>query len=226
MSGEAQQAIAAAGPGAEDLVQRIGQLTRMLRESMRELGLDKEVEKAAQAIPNARERLNYVASMTEQAADRALNAIDRAQPLQNDMEQRARALDERWKAWFEDPLELDQARDLVLATRGFLGSVPEVTRATNQELLEIMMAQDFQDLTGQVIKKMMVVIQELEHQLLQVLLDSVPEGQERVELQRRLDEDAVRADVSLVNGPQIKPDGADVVSNQDQVDSLLDELGF
>src|SRR5690554_685956 len=67
------------GPG-EDLVLRIGQLTRMLRENMRELGLDKEIEKAAEAIPDARDRLSYVATMTEQAADRALNAIDRAQP--------------------------------------------------------------------------------------------------------------------------------------------------
>lgn len=226
MSGKAQQVIAAAGPGGEDLVQRIGQLTRMLRESMRELGLDKEVEKAAQAIPDARERLNYVASMTEQAAERALNAIDRAQPLQNDIEVRAKALDEQWAAWFENPMELDQARELVLETRGFLGEVPKVTSATNQELLEIMMAQDFQDLTGQVIKKMMGVIQEVEHQLLQVLLDSVPEGHDRNELQRRLDDDAAKAEVSLVNGPQIKAGGEDVVSSQDQVDSLLDELGF
>ncbi|QIB64300.1 protein phosphatase CheZ [Kineobactrum salinum] len=226
MSGTAQQASSAAGTG-DELVQRIGQLTRMLRESMRELGLDKEVEKAAQAIPDARERLNYVASMTEQAAERALNAIDRAQPLQNDIEVRAKALDEQWQAWFENPIELEQARELVQETRGFLGSVPEVTRATNQELLEIMMAQDFQDLTGQVIKKMMGVIQEVEHQLLQVLLDSVPEGHERGELQRRLDDpEAGKIDVSLVNGPQIKTDGEDVVSSQDQVDSLLDDLGF
>lgn len=227
MSGDAQQSSA---QGADDLVQRIGQLTRMLRESMRELGLDKEIEKAAEAIPDARDRLNYVASMTEQAADRALNAIDRAQPIQDDLGSKAEALDRRWQQWFEDPIELTEAKQLVADTRHYLGEVPKSTQATNVELLEIMMAQDFQDLTGQVIKKMMEVIREIEHQLVQVLLDSVPEGQERDAMQRRAEgqweAEAKKRETSLLNGPQIKPEGADVVSSQDQVDDLLDELGF
>ena len=162
MSGEARQVAAHEGAHGDDLVVRIGQLTRMLRESMRELGLDKEVEKAAEAIPDARARLNYVASMTEQAADRALNAVDRAQPLQNEIESRAESLDQQWQTWFENPMELDQARQLVTDTRGYLAAVPEMARETSKELLEIMMAQDFQDLTGQVIKKMMAVILEVE----------------------------------------------------------------
>ncbi|BBI58905.1 hypothetical protein HSBAA_02110 [Vreelandella sulfidaeris] len=78
-------------------------MTRMLRENMRELGLDKEIEKAAVAIPDARDRLHYVATMTEQAADRALNAVDRAQPLQDQLSDRAEALDKRWAEWFEAP---------------------------------------------------------------------------------------------------------------------------
>ncbi len=164
MSGEARQVAAHEGAQSDDLVVRIGQLTRMLRESMRELGLDKEVEKAAEAIPDARARLNYVASMTEQAADRALNAVDRAQPLQNEIESRAESLDQQWQTWFENPMELDQARQLVNDTRGYLAAVPAMTRDTSKELLEIMMAQDFQDLTGQVIKKMMEVILEVENQ--------------------------------------------------------------
>ncbi|EPC04279.1 chemotaxis protein CheZ [Litchfieldella anticariensis FP35 = DSM 16096] len=227
MNGDAQQS---SGQGPDDLVQRIGQLTRMLRDSMRELGLDKEIEKAAEAIPDARDRLNYVASMTEQAADRALNAIDRAQPIQDELGARAEALDKRWQQWFEDPIELSEAKELVSETRAYLGEVPSRTQATNAELLEIMMAQDFQDLTGQVIKKMMEVIREIEHQLVQVLLDSVPEGEERESMQRRAEgqweADAKKREESLLNGPQIKPDGADIVSSQDQVDDLLDELGF
>jgi len=230
MSGEARSVTSEAGHN-DDLVQRIGQLTRMLRESMRELGLDKEVEKAAEAIPDARARLNYVASMTEQAAERALNAVDRAQPLQDEMERGAQALDAKWQTWFQQPLEMDDARELVTETRHYLGAVPAMARNTSKELLEIMMAQDFQDLTGQVIKKMMEVIQEVERQLLQVLLESVPEGDEREAMRERMNnrtaEDARRREqAGLMNGPQIKPDGEDIVSSQDQVDDLLDELGF
>ncbi|AXY42155.1 protein phosphatase CheZ [Halomonas sp. JS92-SW72] len=215
---------AAASASGDDLVQRIGQLTRMLRESMRELGLDKEIEKAAEAIPDARDRLSYVATMTEQAAERALNAIDRAQPIQDALGEKAEALDSRWAEWFAEPKGLDEARELVTDTRAYLAEVPEQTGATNKELLEIMMAQDFQDLTGQVIKKMMDVIREIESQLVQVLIDSVPEGERRDDMQRRADES--RRDTGLLNGPQVNAVGDDVVSNQDQVDDLLEQLGF
>ncbi|MCH4562989.1 protein phosphatase CheZ [Halomonas sp. EGI 63088] len=215
---------------SDDLVQRIGHLTRMLRESMRELGLDKEIERAAEAIPDARDRLNYVGAMTEQAAERALNAIDRAQPLQDRLSERAEQLDRRWAEWFAEPKALDEARELVTETRAYLAEVPEQTQATSKELLEIMMAQDFQDLTGQVIKKMMDVIREIETQLVQVLIDSVPEGEKRNDMQRRADgqrqSDARKREEGLLNGPQIKPEAADVVSSQDQVDDLLDQLGF
>ncbi|PWV70256.1 protein phosphatase CheZ [Halomonas sp. A11-A] len=215
---------APASASSDDLVQRIGQLTRMLRESMRELGLDKEIEKAAEAIPDARDRLSYVATMTEQAAERALNAIDRAQPIQDALGEKAAALDRRWAGWFAEPKGLDEARELVTDTRAYLAEVPEQTGATSKELLEIMMAQDFQDLTGQVIKKMMDVIREIESQLVQVLIDSVPEGERRDDMQRRADES--RRDTGLLNGPQVNAGGDDVVSNQDQVDDLLEQLGF
>lgn len=215
---------AAASASSDDLVQRIGQLTRMLRESMRELGLDKEIEKAAEAIPDARDRLSYVATMTEQAAERALNAIDRAQPLQDALGEKAEALDGRWAEWFAEPKGLDEARELVTDTRAYLADVPAQTGATSKELLEIMMAQDFQDLTGQVIKKMMDVIREIESQLVQVLIDSVPEGERRDDMQRRADES--RRDTGLLNGPQVNTERDDVVSNQDQVDDLLEQLGF
>ncbi|ATJ84624.1 chemotaxis response - phosphatase CheZ [Halomonas beimenensis] len=215
--------------GGDELVQRIGHLTRMLRDSMRELGLDKEIERAADAIPDARDRLSYVATMTEQAAERALNAIDRAQPLQDRLGEQAESLDARWAEWFAEPKELDEAKELVKDTRGYLAGVPEATQATNKQLLEIMMAQDFQDLTGQVIKKMMDVIREIEHQLVQVLIDSVPEGEARENMQRRADgqreTDAKRRE-DLLNGPQVKPEADDVVADQDQVDDLLDQLGF
>jgi len=220
MSAEAQHTGTQA---SDDLIQRIGQLTRMLRDSMRELGLDKEIEKAAEAIPDARDRLNYVASMTEQAAERALNAIDRAQPLQESLEERARSLDARWADWFAEPKELDEAKALVQDTRAYLGDVPTQTKATNAELFEIMMAQDFQDLTGQVIKRMMDMIREIENQLVQVLLDNVPDSEDRQELRRSMENER---EASLLNGPQIKPEGEDVVSSQDQVDDLLDSLGF
>ena len=230
MQGNAQVAQIPGTTDGDELVRRVGQLTRMLRQSMRELGLNKEIEKAAAAIPDARDRLSYVAKMTEQAAERSLNAIDRAQPLQARLGRDAEALDAKWQAWFEHPVDLDQARDLVRLTRGYLQAVPAVTQKINAELLEITMAQDFQDLTGQVIKKMMDVIHGVERQLFHVLLDSVPEGSEREEMRRRLEgrwlPGVVEESGALTNGPQINSEAEGVMSSQDQVDALLDELGF
>ncbi|WP_061532429.1 protein phosphatase CheZ [Collimonas arenae] len=212
MSAHAVQ-MPAAGDSAEQLVNRIGHLTRLLRESMRELGLDQEIAKAAQAIPDARDRLNYVATMTERAAERALNAIDVAQPIQEKLSKQAKTLNQRWDEWFVSPVELDDARVLVLETRNYLKDVPKQASAINEQLIEIMMAQDFQDLTGQVIKKMMEVVHEMEKQLLQVLIDNTP-------IEKRHDN-------GLLNGPQMKAEeNPDAVSDQEQVDDLLSSLGF
>ena len=74
------EAVGESGDHASDrILAHIGQLTRTLRDSMRELGLDKHVERAAEAVPDARDRLKYIADMTEQAAERVLSAIDVAQ---------------------------------------------------------------------------------------------------------------------------------------------------
>ncbi|MGY2464104.1 protein phosphatase CheZ [Vreelandella sulfidaeris] len=206
---------------ADDMVHRIGHLTRLLRDSMKELGLDQQISQAAQAIPDANDRLNYVASMTEQAAERALNAVERAQPLQDRLEDEGAALNKRWQAAVATAVvESDPA--LVEDTQHFLSNkLPTATGATQKELLEIMMAQDFQDLTGQVIKKMMEVIKLIEEQLVQVLVDNVPNITDGVKTEDDRDEHA-----RLRNGPQVSQNKADAVAGQDQVDDLLDELGF
>ncbi|MFC4297945.1 MAG: protein phosphatase CheZ [Castellaniella sp.] len=197
-----------------ELIHRIALVTRTLRVSMRELGLDQAIQDAAHAIPDARDRLHYVAQMTEQAANRVLNAAEQIQPWQDSMQRDAKALDARWQDWFDHPVELDQARSLVDETRAFLKDVPEKTQASQNNLMEIIMAQDFQDLTGQVIMKMLGVIGAIETELVQVLIDSVP--QEKREETK-----------TLLNGPVVNAEGKnDVVTNQDQVDDLLASLGF
>lgn len=207
---------------ADDMVHRIGHVTRLLRDSMKELGLDQQISQAAEAIPDANDRLNYVASMTEQAAERALNAVERAQPLQDRLEDEGATLNKRWQAAAATLVAVESDPSLVEDTQYFLSEkLPTATGATQKELLEIMMAQDFQDLTGQVIKKMMEVIKLIEVQLVQVLVDNVPNVTDGVKLDDDRDEHA-----RLRNGPQVGQSKKDTVAGQDQVDDLLDELGF
>ena len=198
-----------------ELIQRIGTLTRALHDSLRALGYDKAVEAAANAIPDARDRLAYVVNMTQQAADRTLNAIEVLKPLQDELGVEAAGLAQRWDQLYARELDVARFRQLANETRKYLRNVPAQTSLTNTHLTEIMMAQDFQDLTGQVIKKTTAIIQMVEDELLKLLLDSVPR-------ERRVD-----VSDSLLNGPQIKVgEASGTVTSQAQVDDLLESLGF
>lgn len=194
---------------------QIGHLTRQLRNSLNNLSLDRAIMDVAEVMPDARDRLNYVVDKTSQAADRVLTCVEIARPLQDNLNDTAESLAARWDAWFENPVELTTARALVIDTRQFLKQTPELVQQTNQQLMEIMMAQDFQDLTGQVIKKMMDMIAQIEQGLIQMLVDNMPEKPQATE---NLD--------SLKNGPQLDHTKAGVVASQDQVDDLLESLGF
>lgn len=208
----------AGNPGAQ-IFNRIGQLTRELHDTLHELGYDKVMEDAARAIPDARQRLAYIVQMTEQAASRVLNAVDTARPLQDAIEARSQVLSARWDLVFANQLSAADFKTLAAETQGFLKELPQQVGATNQQLTDIMMAQDFQDLTGQVIKKVVELAQKMERQLLSVLLESVPPEQQHL---------AKTPDQSgLLNGPVVNAEGrSDIVQSQAQVDDLLESLGF
>jgi len=213
----AQPEIMSAMTHNDEMLNRIGQVTRALHDNLSGLGLDKILEQVAQDIPDARDRLNYVARMTEQAAERVLNATDAAIPLQTELATGATVLEARWKDVIAKPSlksEYNLAADETLA---FLTMTGSHTAATKALLMDIMMAQDFQDLTGQVIKKITTLAQELEQQLVQVLIDFSPSVAKK---------EATTTSPSLMNGPQIDPGAVDVVASQEQVDDLLDSLGF
>lgn len=194
---------------------RIGVMTRQLHDTLRELGYDRSLQEAAHAIPDARQRLTYIAEMTEQAASKVLNATDIAKPIQDRTESNAAALKARWDRLYAQQMSPDEFRILAGETRDFLGHVVTGSRETSAQLMEIMMAQDFQDLTGQVIKKVVDLAQGLEQQLLQVLIEAMPA------------ERKAEASETLMNGPVINAVGRDdVVSSQEQVDDLLESLGF
>ena len=210
--------------GADDVsrvIHRVGQLTRVLHDSLRELGYDRLIAEAAASIPDARDRLSYVAMMTEQAATRALNATEAARPIQNELGAQARVLAQTWERMQARELNFEQFKALLEDTRSYLGAVPAKTEATNAQLTEIMMAQDFQDLTGQVIKKITDIVQRLEREMVQLLLDCIPPEK------RHETAAAKKAEpVGLLNGPVVTPQGGEVVTSQNQVDDLLESLGF
>ncbi len=207
-------AIAAAVEPNEEFLSRIGHMTRALHESLRGLGLDKLIEKAASDIPDARDRLDYVARLSEDAAQKVLNATDAASPLQDQIAGDARQLSASWNGLLAAGASDEQWRALAQQTVAALDGASAGTSQTKAHLMDIMMAQDFQDLTGQVIKKVTSIAQNLEKQLVQMLIDFAPEQMKK------------EIDNGLLNGPQIDPTRENVVADQEQVDDLLDSLGF
>ncbi len=214
------QAVAHEGGGQEGacperVFAQLGQMTRGLHNLLRELGYDKALGQIAQEMPNNRDRLNYIAAMTAQAAERTLNAAEAAQPIQEKLAVDARDLSGKWDRLFAKQLGVEEFKALVHDTRGYLKEAPARTEATNAQLMEIIMAQDFQDLTGQVIKRILEAAQNLESQLLSLLIETTPEDVRQT------------VDPGLLNGPVINAAGRnDVVTSQEQVDDLLESLGF
>ena len=199
----------------DELLMRVGHMTRLLHDSLRGLGLDKLLERAAEDIPDARDRLDYVAKMSEQAAQKVLNATDAAIPLQEAMDDGARSLLQSLHEINEREASADEYRNEVKKVMDYLQLANQHSRETKAHLMNIMMAQDFQDLTGQVIKRVTELAQNLEQQLVQLLIEYSPEQVKR------------STEDGLLNGPQINPEGkSDIVANQGQVDDLLDSLGF
>jgi chemotaxis protein CheZ len=199
-----------------EMLTRVGHMTRTLHDSLRGLGFDKLLAKAAHDIPDARDRLDYVAKMTEQAAQRVLNAVDAAGPLQDAIDTSAASLANRWQDMLSSgKFSEEKCRQLAEESIDHFDQSRASASATKQHLMDIMMAQDFQDLTGQVIKRVTELAHGLEQQLVQLLIDYAPP-----EIKRD-------AGSGLLNGPQINPEGnADVVADQGQVDDLLESLGF
>lgn len=203
------------GPSQDAVFNRIGHMARKLHDSLRELGYDRSLEDAARQMPDARDRLNYIAKMTEQAASRVLNATDIAKPAQNELAQVVGVLGARWEKMFANQLSVDEFKALAADTRTFFAVAPQKIGMIDAQLTEIILAQDFQDLTGQVIKKVVDIVQNFESQLLQVLIEVMPE------------EKRAAAPEGLMNGPVISAVGrSDVVTSQEQVDDLLESLGF
>lgn len=206
------------GEGAKEeaVFNRLGHMARQLHDSLRELGYDKLLEDTArQAVPDARQRLTYIAQMTEQAASRVLNAADIAKPIQDELLVSTESLAARWDRMFANQLSVDEFKSLAADTRAHFHDGSTKLKTVNAQLMEIVMAQDFQDLTGQVIKKVVEMAQNLESQLLTVLIEAIPQ------------EKKVEAPEGLLNGPVVNAEGrTDVVTTQSQVDDLLESLGF
>ncbi|TSE34805.1 protein phosphatase CheZ [Tepidimonas charontis] len=215
-------------PGADpkaDIYQRLGEITRELHEALKALGYMPALKDAVGELPDARSRLEYIARLTGEAAEKVLNRVDEAKAEQQKV--------------------IDSSRQLVQTIGGVPGlkwAMPELlewssqiqqaAERTDHHLTEIMMAQDFHDLTGQVIKKVVALAGTLEQQLVQLLVETAPYTGHTPAVEVAAPAPAASAEAPAVrdrslSGPVVNPEGRnDVVTSQQQVDDLLASLGF
>jgi len=199
--------------GDNPMYERLGGIVRLLHDSLRELGYDKALTEASSQINDAQDRLEYVASLTEQAANKVLNTLDEGMPAQDVLSKQAKAMDTRWNDLFAGKLSLDEFKALAGDSRQFAQQVADATEAEKARLLEIMMAQDFQDITGQLIKKVVTITKAVEQELAELLRDNAPP--------------AVREKLAAKPAPLMSgPSAPSVALDQDNVDDLLADLGF
>jgi chemotaxis protein CheZ len=208
-----------AGEGDKGMFERLGGIVRLLHDSLRELGYDQKLTEASSQIVDAQDRLEYVASLTEQAANKVLNTLDDGMPAQDVLSKQAKDMETRWADLYEGKLSIDQFKVLAGDSRQFAQAVSVATEAEKARLLDIMMAQDFQDITGQLIKKVVNITKTVENELAQLLRDNAP-PEVREKLAQK--QSAQEQPAELMQGPSMPSAALD----QDSVDDLLADLGF
>ncbi|NIA55854.1 protein phosphatase CheZ [Massilia sp. TW-1] len=201
------------------MYERLGGIVRLLHDSLRELGYDKALTEASSQIMDAQDRLEYVATLTEQAANKVLNTLDDGMPAQDLLSKQAKDMENRWDDLFSGKLSIEQFKALAGDSRQFAQMVSAATEAEKARLLEIMMAQDFQDITGQLIKKVVIITKTVENELTQLLKDSAPPDVKEKLAQKQAAQEQPQP---LMSGPSVPT----VALDQDSVDDLLADLGF
>jgi chemotaxis protein CheZ len=199
---------------ARELRDRVGRLTRELHESLQELRLDSTLADMANEIPDARNRLKYVTEMCERSAQKVLDTLDELSPLQEAERDDSQALHARWSKMLDERRRPEEGyMALFEATRTHLSQSVSRAERTSSLHSDIMMAQDFQDLTGQVCRKIEGITERIEQKLLKLLIDTAPE-------------DHRARHQEMLEGPQVVAGRSDAVTTQGEVDDLLSSLGF
>jgi chemotaxis protein CheZ len=200
------------------LFQEVGKLTRQLHDSLSVFRDDDRFSGLAEnRIPDARERLNFVIEKTEESAHRTLNAVEEALPIAHDLEENGSKMRQDWAKFTRREMDAEEFRQMSKRIATFLESVEVDAKYLNKGLSDVMMAQDFQDITGQIIRQVIELVQEMEEGLVTMIKNS---GQATKTTEENTKD-------TVAEGPQVnQEENPDVMSGQDEVDDLLSSLGF
>jgi len=203
------------------MFQEIGRLTRELHDTLVGFGVDTDISVLAEhEIPDARERLSHVINVTDQAAHKTLTAVEEAIPVCRELEDSASKIELQWKRFISRDLSADEFRELSREIGGHLEISADRYAKIKTYLNDILMAQDFQDITGQIIRRVIGLVQDVEDKLVGL-----------IKISGSLDDEENRSEKNpvekVLEGPQVPgQESATALKSQDEVDDLLSSLGF
>jgi len=207
--------------GDEDLFIEIGKLTRRLHEALNSFQLDSRITNiAASEIPDAKDRLNYVIERTEEAANKTMDKVDHCNQLADVISKDSQELLQEWQKLYRRELEPGDFRKLCKRIESHLQKNKNTADELHSGLSDVLLAQDYQDLTGQVIRQVITLVHDVEESMVNVIrMFGNMDGYAAAKNQETV--------TKGVEGPVInKEKRNDVVSGQDEVDDLLSSLGF
>ncbi|ARN75429.1 protein phosphatase CheZ [Oceanicoccus sagamiensis] len=219
------------------IYREVGKLTRGLHDAIVNFDIgepstsnaDGDTEESQMA--NAQDRLDYVINLTQSSADKTMDMVEEGIPLATEMGEKAVSLREDWGRLVKGEMNEEELQDLYHRIDQYLALTGDSSSQLSEKLNTILLAQDFQDLTGQVIKKVISLVQDVEVRLVE-LMRVAGQVEELTGIVRSAEEIAADGAVpegldSEAEGPQLNADKRDdVVSGQDDVDDLLSSLGF
>jgi len=209
----------------QGLYHEVGKMTRQLHNSLNAFCEETRLDQIAAAeIPDARSRLRYVITLTQQAADRSLSTVEATLPTCDQLSARIHRLGQSWQNFKRREMTVEQFRELSTELEGFFVDAEQDTVDIRNGLNDIMMAQDFQDLTGQIIGRVIELVEEVEGNLVELVRIT---GTRLTAPEKDTQETAEHQPDVVAEGPVVPGvTKADTVSGQDEVDDLLSSLGF
>lgn len=209
-----------AGLRETQLFNEIGRLTRQLHDTMSSFVVDSKIATMTEKdIPDAKERLQYVITMTEQAADQTLTVVEDLVPIAEQLNEQASALEQKWDRFLDREMPYQEFKDMSREIAAHFKETKQSLETVQTGLNEILMAQGFQDITGQVIRRVIELVHEVEAGMVEMI---------RISGKHQTGNKPGSAEPELPGPvvPGVDDKQGDVATNQDDVDDLLSSLGF
>ncbi len=204
-----------------DLFHELGKMTREIHDSIMNFRMDSRIADLAENdIPDAKDRLEYVITMTENAANTVLTVVEKGTPTAEKLIAQSRHLNELWKKFRRREMNADELRTMGQEVETFFVESDAMMTELLSGFTEVLMAQDFQDLTGQIIRRVINLVNEIEGNLVELI--KIQGGH-----YKREDKTNKNTSETTLDGPQVPgKESDDVMKGQDDVDDLLASLGF